>query len=69
MSWSPDPSLDCQKIAGDSVQVKVNRDWTGELRNIVYLVNVNIIAELSRSGVPWVRKCGKLAIQENLVIT
>ena len=43
MSWSPHPSLDYQKVAGDSVQVKVNCDRTGELRNIVYLVNVNII--------------------------
>jgi len=27
------------------------------------------IAEVSRSGVLWVRKCGKLPIRENLAIT
>ena len=27
------------------------------------------LAHEARSGAPWVRKCGKLPIQENLVIT
>ena len=27
------------------------------------------LAREARSGTPWVRKCGKLPIQENLVIT
>ena len=43
MSCSSHPWLSYQKIPGDSVQVNINCEWTGELRNIVYLVNVNII--------------------------
>ena len=37
------PLIKLSKDSWDSIQVKVNCDWTGELRNIIYLVKVNII--------------------------
>ena len=32
-------------------------------------MNNNNSGALARSGAPWVKKCGKLPIRENLVIT
>ena len=32
-------------------------------------IDSGALAREARSGAPWVRKCGKLPIQENLVIT
>ena len=33
------------------------------------IVNSGALAREARSGAPWVKKCGKLPIRENLVIT
>ena len=38
------------------------------LRGIFHFFS-GALAREARSGAPWVRKCGKLPIQENLVIT
>ena len=32
-------------------------------------INSGALAREARSGAPWVKKCGKLPIRENLVIT
>ena len=52
--------------------------WDDKLHlHKLYQVNIQAIAEYdsgalareARSGAPWVTKCGKLPIRENLVIT
>ena len=46
-----------------------------KLANILIITNNSIdlisgaLAREARSGAPWVTKCGKLPIRENLVIT
>ena len=44
-----------------------------EIKTIIIIIIIIIIsgalAREARSGAPWVTKCGKLPIRENLVIT
>ena len=37
--------------------------------NGIHLIYSGALAREARSGAPWVKKCGKLPILENLVIT
>ena len=55
----------------DVVPIKIlSRATLNRIMNMSFTwFNSGALAHEARSGAPWVRKCGKLPIQENLVIT
>ena len=47
-----------------------NSKWYANLPSYTRFLYINgALAREARSGAPWVKKCGKLPIRENLVIT
>ena len=59
------PTTSCKCTSRHSITILQAQCWH------TFLGSYQIIAELprARSGAPWVRKFGKLSIQENLVMT
>ena len=61
------------KMADVDLQLTDKSVWGEEGHSTILMAHTGIftrlIAESARSGAPWARKCGKLPIRENLVIT